>query len=81
MGVGLVPFYDPQVTHSASYNGDGKGLAKEFAVLERIASEAGQAPLSHFASDALLEGESGTQLARVFSAIMRSAIYCHRWTG
>jgi hypothetical protein len=57
MGVGLVPFYEPRVPDAATYNGDGKGLAQEFDVLEQIAADAGLRPLSEFASDAILDAE------------------------
>jgi hypothetical protein len=51
MGVGLVPFYDPEVPASVRYDGDGKGLAQEFEVLERIATDTGFLPLSQFVSE------------------------------
>jgi hypothetical protein len=57
MGVGLVPFYDPQVPTSALYDGDGKGLAEEFPVLESIAADAGLPPLSHFADEGMEDDE------------------------
>ena len=57
MGVGLVPFYHPQVPASAMYDGDGKGLAQEFPVLESIATNSGLPPLSKFADEGLLDDE------------------------
>jgi len=57
MGFGLVPFYYPQVPDSALYEGDGKGLAQEFGVLEAFAADAGLPPLSQFANEGLLDGE------------------------
>ena len=58
MGVGLVPFYDLELPENATYQGDGKGLAEELDVFERIATGSGFTPLSAFTSDALLEAES-----------------------
>ena len=51
MGVGLVPFYEPQVSQEAQYNGDGKGLVVEFAALNEIAVAADLRPLSDFAAN------------------------------
>jgi hypothetical protein len=49
MGVGLVPFYEPEVLEEARYNGDGKRLAMEYTTLNDIAVKAGLRPLSQFA--------------------------------
>ena len=60
MGVGLVPFYEPQVSEEALYNGDGKGLAVEFEALNEIAAAAGLRPLRDFAENASEEYVEGT---------------------
>jgi hypothetical protein len=51
MGVGLIPLYEPQVAKEAQFDGDGKGLADEYATLNKIAVEAGLHPLSRFSSN------------------------------
>jgi len=51
MGVGIVPFYEPQVSDDAQFNGDGKGLAKDFDILNEVAIAAGLRPLRDFAEN------------------------------
>jgi hypothetical protein len=61
MGVGLVPLYDPKAPKESQYNGDGKGLADEYATLNKIALEAGLRPLSHFADNPDVRNEDYTE--------------------
>jgi len=65
MVAGLVPFYEPQVSAEARYNGDGKGLAEEFEALNEIAAAAGLRPLRDFAEnefEAYVDGEGSPEL-------------------
>jgi hypothetical protein len=65
MGVGVVPFYEPQVPEEAQYNGDGKGLAEEFEALNEIAAEAGLRPLRDFAENEFEEYVGGKGLPQL----------------
>ena len=65
MGVGLVPVYDGDVPKQARYMGDGKGLAREYEVLNGISARADLPPLGQFVSgdDRYYEHEFGDDRA------------------
>ena len=60
MGAGVVPVYETQISDEAQFNGDGKGLAEDFSILNELASAAGLRPLGDFAQNEFEEYVDGT---------------------